>query len=419
MQKASFFIWDYTFYDDRVEIDRNFILTRKSVLYTDKIEMVVLETDIFLKRFNRCNLLLTFAGNIFTLFGLPISVAEAFCEQVGYPAHAEASILAEDDASPASIHEARRVTISNIDLLKKSLLQTKLRWYLLLVAALWTAVFVMGSRFISSDTAHAIASFVFRHMITAGTLVLSLGLPTVLIWIWAFTGGFLVEFLKYYGYTATRKGNILCFEYGLLIHRRVYISADRIAITEFRQTPVMRILGYGKLDVRAVGYNPYFLKSQPILPFIKASSLPSVLRTLLPEIERATHEPVRRSLRYDFISHKWLIPLLCLAVTPLLGYTWLIVAAISSIIVVFSILLEYQNTDFFEHDRMTVLSKGGFYRTAAWIYSDRIELISSSASRRKRRKGFVNLRVNVFGKRGTYALVRNIDVKNLAQSKQK
>lgn len=403
MQKASFFIWDYTFYDDRVEINRDFFLTRKSVIHIDKIEMVVLEDDPLLRHMGRCNLLLTFAGNIFTLLGLPREVAETFCEQIGYRHPAQA-------ASPSvSTDEIRQVTVSNLDLLKKSLLQTKLRWYLLIVAALWAAVFLMGSQLITSETAQSISSFVFRHMITAGTLVLSLGLPTAIIWLWAFTGGFLVEFLKYYRYTATRKGNILCFEYGLFIHRRVYITADRIAITEFVQIPVMRACGYGKLNVRAVGYNPYFLKSQPILPFVKAKELISVLEVLLPELEQSPHEPARRSLRYDFISRKWLVPLFCLIPMPVWGWGWLIVALLNAGIVSISILLEYKNTDFVLQNDMILLSKGGFYRTTAWIYPGRIELVSATASKRKKRKGFVNLRVKVFGKRGTFALVRNIE----------
>lgn len=402
MQKASFFIWDYTFSDDRVEISRNFFLTRESVIYIDKIEMAVLETDPILKHFGRCNLLLTFAGSVFTLIGLPIGLAEDFCRRAS--AHSDRS------ANGAALDaEFRQVALSNRDLLKKSLMQTKIRWYLLIVALLWAAVFLMGSRFISSETAHDIAEFVFRHSITAGTLVLSLGLPSAIIWFWAFTGGFLVEFLKYYRYTATRVGRTLCFEYGLILHRRVYIAADRVAIAEFRQPPTMRLFGYGKLDVRAVGYNPFFLKSQPILPFMKASALPETLEALLPEIEQARHTPVRRSLGYDFVSRKWLIFLLCLALAPFFGWAWLIVAAIMAVTVVCSILLEYQNTDFYRQGAMTVLSKGGFSRRAAWIYTDRIELISTSASRRKRQKGFVNLRVQVFGKRGTYALVRNID----------
>ncbi len=442
MLKASFFIWQYHFYEDRVEIFRDFVLTRTNVIYVDKIELVVFETDMIFKRFHRCNLLLTFAGNIFPLIGVPIDIAELFCDQVGHKlsVRSESFVPVVDDTSvtdnavvtdtadidagaddagvnsaeyvyalSSAVEEPKQIIISHLDLLKKSLLQTKLRWYLLLIAALWALMFLMGSELITSEEAHFISNFVFRHMITAGTLVLSLGLPTIIIWIWAFTGGFLMEYLKFYQYTATRKGNILRFEYGLLLHRRVYISVDRIAITEFRQTPIMRICGYGKLDVRAVGYNSFFLKSQPILPFVKAKKLPDILKMLLPEIQISDHKQCHRSLAYDFVSWKCLLPLFCAAIYFLLGYAWLIAAGVVLIIVIFSILLEYQNTDFLVQNDLTVLSTGGFYRTAAWIYTERVELIAISASRRKKQKGFVNVRLKVFGKRGNYALVRNIE----------
>lgn len=172
----------------------------------------------------------------------------------------------------------------------------------------------------------------------------------------------------------------------------------------------MRLFGYGKLEVRAVGYNHFFLKAQPILPFLKAKALPTVLSALFPEIDETPHERAIRSWKYDLITRKWLIPFFCLSLAPLMGWGWLISAAISALIVFLSVLLEYFNTDFVKQTQMIILSKGGFYRTTAWIYLDRIELISISASRRKKQKGFVNVRLKVFGKQGTYALVRNIDI---------
>lgn len=416
MLKTSFFIWEYRFYEDRVEIFRDFVLTRTNVIYADKIEMVVMETDIIFHNLGRCNLLLTFAGNIFTLIGVPVEVADAFCRQVTNRQNLRSGQVKRtapsdpNSPSPPLESKANRITISNTDLLKKSLLQTKLIWYIVIVVALWAAVILMGSNWITSELAHTISDFVFRHMITAGTLVLSLGLPSAIIWLWAFTGGFLVEFIKYYKYTATRIDHVLCFEYGLLIHRRVYLSTDRIAITGYSQTPIMRACGYGKLEVRAVGYNTVFLKSQPILPFLKVKQMPEALTLLLPEIDQTNHAPCRRSLGYDFVSWKCLLPVICLILSAILGYAWLIAAAVVLTLVICSILLEYQNTDFAVHGNLTVLSKGGFYRSTAWIYNERIELIALSGSRRKKRKGFTNVRLKVFGKSGNFALVRNIGV---------
>lgn len=397
LYSAAFFIWNYRFYEDHIEIDRNFILSRSTVISMDKIEMLMSETDPILSRFRRCNLMLTFAGNAFTLFGLPIGIADRLMARL----------------SDSETADGWAVRVPTKDLLKKSAMSNKLIWYFVLLAILWATVFLMGSDFIDSEKANALSDFVFRHLLVAGTLVLSLGLPTMLIWLWAFTGGFLMQFIKYYRYTAARRGDLLYFEYGLLLHRRIYLDARRITIVEFKQTPLMRIFGYGELRVRAVGHNPLFLKAKPILPFIKATKLADVMKLLFPAVKQKPLPPCRRSLFYDFFSWKYLLPLLCLGASPILGLPWLIAAAVTFLWVTASVGLEYRNAYFCLQDvggklPLVVLSKGGFYRTSAWIDMERVEMLAISGSRRKLKKGYANIRVRVFGKGGPYALVRNV-----------
>lgn len=400
LYRASFLIWTYLFYSDRIEILRNFIFSRSTVIYVDKIELLATETDPILSHFGRCNLVLTFAGNIFTLFGVPKDILQRFATRYGKG----------EDASSIAIR------LSNRDLLMKSILQNKLIWYILLNILIWAAVFLLGSDYIDARLTKELSDFVLRRLLVAGTLVLSLGLPTVIIWLWAFTGGFLTQFLKYYRYTATRRGDLLYFEYGLLIHRQVYLDSTRIAITEYRQSPLMQLFGYGKLNVRAIGYNPLFLRPKCVLPFVHTSRMPTVIQALFPFIDRQEHPPCKRSIRYDFITWKSLLPFLCLLLSIFFGYGWLIAAAIVAILVVCSILLEYRNTDLrVLPPRGMAISSGGFYRTTAWIDTPRIEMISLSGSRRKLRKGFANTRVRVFGKSGTYALIRNVGIDYLKE----
>lgn len=402
LYSAAFFIWHYRFYADRIEIDRNFILSRSTVISLDKIEMLTYETDPIFSLFRRCNLIVTFAGNVFTLFGIPIAIADRLTAQIS----------GSEDATRTAVR------ISNPDLLKKSAMSTKLIWYLLLLAILWAAVFLMGSELIDSQKANELSAFVFRHLIVAGTLILSLGLPTVLIWLWAFTGGFLLQIFKYYHYTAVRRGELLYFEYGLLIHRRVYLDARRITLVEFKQSPLMHIFGYGKLRVRAVGHNPLFLKSKLLLPIVKYEKLPEVLELLFPALPTDSTGDCRRSLFYDFISWKSLLPLICTALAIPFGPQWLIAALLAALLVIASILLEYRNTYFSLNNRtdghpLVSLSKGGFYRTAAWIDGDRVEMLAISGSRRKLRKGYANIRIRVFGKSGRYALIRNVEMNEI------
>ncbi len=396
---AAFLIWSYRFYNDRIEIDRNFILSRGTVISLDKIEMITSESDPIIARMGRCNLILTFAGNIFTLWGLPVEVADRLTAQL-------------TDSEEAEIGSVR---IPAKDLLKKSAMSTKLIRYVILLAVLWGAVFLMGSDLVDSRLAHAISDAVFRHLLVAGTLVLSLGLPTILIWLWAFTGGFLLQYLKYYRYTASRRGDLLYFEYGFFIHRRIYLDINRVTLVEYKQAPTMRLFGYGEVRIRAVGHNPLFLKSKLLLPIVKQERVPQIMEILFPTIPRSVHQPCRRSLLYDFISWKCLLPLLCIPLAVIFGWQWLVAAAAIALPVVISILLEYRNAHFSypeseQTPSLVILSKGGFSRTVAWIERERVEMLAISGSRRKLRRGYANVRVRVFGKSGTYALIRNVGV---------
>ncbi len=400
LYSAAFLFWRYRFYTDRIEVDRRFFFVRSTVISTDKIEMIASESDPILSHFGRCNLTLASAGNLFTLWGVPHAIADSLMEP---PAR-------RTDASDGTVR------IYAKDLLRRSALHTKLVRYLLLLAIIWGTVFLMGSDFIDSQKAHALSAFVFRHLLVAGTLVLSLGLPTVLLWLWAFTGGFLLQYLKYYRYTAERRGNLLYLSYGAIFRRRICLDLRRVTLVEFRQPPLMRIFGYGELRLRAVGYNFLFRKSKLILPLIREKDLPDGLSILFPEFFVRKIPRCRRSLLYDFISWKMLLPLLCGGLSFFWGWQWLIAAGALALWAAVSILLEYRNTSFAfsqsDRSRPTViLSKGGFYRTTAWIHQERVEMMAISGSRRKLRRGYANIRIRVFDKSGRYALVRNVDIR--------
>lgn len=396
---ASFFIWVYHFYGDRIEIWRNFFLTRKTVIYIDKIEMLMAENDPVFSLFGRCNLFLTFAGNVFMLFGIPKSTMERFAGQFAQT---------EDAGNTTSVR------ISNRSLLKKSILQTKWVWYLVINLIIWPILLIIGNYFIDTENIPTAVEFLMMRQPWIGALIVSLGIPTAFIWIWMFTGGFLNEFLKYYHYTANRRGDLLYFEHGFLIRRQVYLDTTRIAIVEFRQSAMMRVFGYGQLSIQAVGHNPLFFKSKLLMPFIHISKLPEAMSMLFPTVEYTSLPPCKCGLRYNFITWKWLIPLFCFLFSLLYSASYWILFGCSVLAVVISVILEYRQTGFWAipdapSHPLVILSRGGFRRTIAWIDARRIEMIAVSGSRRKLKKGYLNIRVHVFDKSGTYALVRNID----------
>lgn len=395
-EKASFFIWDYTFLDDRIIINRDFVFSRSNIIYTDKIEAVSTVTSIIMNAFGRCNIIITFAGNIFTLFGVPKIVADKFVAN-----------YSDDDG------HVDKIKLSTVDLMKKSLLQSHYEWYTVILLLLWAAVFLFSSPIFNESTARLISDFIFRHMLVAGTFVLSIGLPYTIILLWALTGGFLREYLKYYKFTVSAGKKIIYYESGLLVRRKMYIMRDRIAIVEYKQTPLMRIFGFGKLYVRAVGYNPVFVKSKPILPLLRESDMLSFTKLLLPDMNMSHRAPRRRSFHYYLFTTKMIIPIVSLVLGVIFGKSWFVIAAISLMIVIASCFLEYKNSYFESNSERTVLSKGGFFRTAACISTDKIELIAKSGSRLKLSRGYTNVVVHVFGKRGCYAFVKNIDLRQL------
>lgn len=395
-EKASFFIWDYTFLDDRILIRRDFIYTRSNIIYTDKIEAVSTVSSFVMNMLGRCNLVITFAGNIFTLFGVPKKVADKFV-----------AVYSEDDG------QIDKIKLSTLDLMKKSLLQSHYEWYFVILLLSWVAVILFQSPFFTESTAELISDFVLRHMLVAGTFVLSIGLPYFIILLWALTGGFLREFFKYYNFTVCAGERILSYERGLIVRRKMYIIRDRVAIVEYKQTPLMRIFKYGKLYVRAVGYNPIFAKSKPILPLLRESDMLEYTKKLFPDMNMSHRAPRRRSFHYYLFTWKMLVPIASLIAAPILGKSWYVIAGISLVIVIASCFLEYSNSYFESNDKRTVLSKGGFFRTAACVSTDKIELIAKSGSRMKQARGFTNVIVHVFGKRRCYARVKNIDLRQL------
>lgn len=396
-QKSSFFIWDYTFLDDRILIKRNLFLTRSNIIYTDKIEAVSTVTSFIMRAFGRCNIVLTFAGNVFTLLGVPVATAEEFIKK-----------YTDDDSD--TVQSAK---LNSLDLFKKSLLQSHYEWYIVILLLSWSAVFLFSAPWFTETTARKISDFVFRHVIFAGTFVLSFGLPYAIIFIWAITGGFLRELFKYYGFRASSGNNSISYESGLLIRRKTYIVRDRIAIIEYKQTPILRIFGYGKLYVRAVGYNPIFFKPKPIFPLLREKDMMKCAQMLMPEMNMSHRPPRNRSFYHYLFTIKMLIPPLCIIPAPFFGYGWLIVSAAALITVIASCYLEYKNTYFESGKKITVLSKGGFYRTASCIATNRIELIAKTGSKMKLAHGFTNVSVHVFGKSGSYAYVKNIDIRQL------
>lgn len=393
MTETSFLVWKYRFYEDKIEIIRNFFFEKCMSVSTGRIECASINSNIILSAFRRCNITVISSGNAFTLFGIPKSFAEKLCEDF-----------------TKSGNEQTKIRVTNRDLIKRSLLRTRLIWYFILLIALWAAAILFGSMYITPEIAEQIRDYAFKSMLVFGAVVMSLALPHALLWLWALTGGVLAQFIKYYKYTATRTKDAICFEYGILIQRKIIIPVDRIAIVEYSRSPLMQLFRCGELRIYAVGYNAFFMKSDTILPFVSSHDREKMISALLPEFDIAPHETGKRTLRYFLLHWTMFIPLIPLAVSIFLGYWWIIAAAVLEIIIVINALLLYKNSQMIYTKDITFISNGGYFHKNALIRNSMMESVSSYGTTAKKRHGFVNFSVKVFGKQGRSIRVRNIAV---------
>lgn len=391
MNKASFLVWKYRFYPDRVDIVRNFFFEKCTSVSTLNVECAAITSNILLMPFKRCNLTIITPSNNYTLLGIPTDYARSLCERF-----------------TDSGNEEKRFQITTRDLLKKSVLQSRMKWYFLILAALWATVLIFGGKYISAETANALSHLAFRRSVLFGTFVMSLALPQVIIWIWALTGGVLYEFIRYYRYTATRTRDVICFEYGIITYRKVYIPVKRIAVCEYIQSPLMQICRCGRVSIFAVGYNSYFMKSDTILPFVTTSRASVITRELLPEFEVKYEKESKAPFRFFLIYWTSLIPIIFLILSFFYGYGWAILALITSVILLADYSVHRSNSRLICQNGITYASRGGFFHKVTLIRNERLESCSSYGSVMKKRKGYVNFSFRVFGRRHKAIRVRNI-----------
>ena len=393
MTKASFLIWTYKFYDDRVEMIRNFYFTKKKTIETYNIESVTLISGFILLILRRTNLVIFTHGNVFILFGVPTKAANELCSNY-----------------TDSGEEKTKIRLSNSDLIKTSLLKSRIKWYFILLAVMWTIVIIFGGRYLTEEQAIMISEFAFKQVMILGAFVMSLTLPHFILWIWALTGGIITVFIKYFNYSATRYDDVLCFEYGLIFHRKVFIPTKRITVVEYIQSPLMQFFQAGKIKIHSVGYNAHFIRSDTLLPFVTEQKKSKIIYTLLPEFELGKELKPNNSLLYLFLYFTNFIMFIPLVASFFFGYGWTIVALL---LVLANIgecfLLHYHNT-LLRSERITYISRGGYNRSSSFIRNDMIESVTLGGSKHKLKKGFANLSIKVFGKKNFAIRVRSIDI---------
>ena len=392
MTESSFLIWSYSFFDDRIEMIRNFYFTKKRIIETYNIESVILFSGLIMRILRRTNLMIFTHGNIFILYGVPENAANELCGNY-----------------TGSGEQKTKIRLSRGDLIKTSLLKSRIKRYYALLAVMWAVVIIFGGRYLSEEQLDKISQFAFRQVMILGAFVMSLALPHFILWLWALTGGMLTSFIKYFNYSATRYDDVLCFEYGLIFHKKVFIPVKRITVVEYIQSPLMQLFRAGKLKIHAVGYNAYFIYADTLLPFVTEQKKSSTIYTLLPEFEIGKELKPNNSLLYQFLSFTNFLPLIPLVISFFFGYGWTIVALILVLASIGECLLMHDHNTLLHSERTAYVSYGGYYRKSSFIRNDMIESVTVIGSKHKLGKGFASFSIKVFGKKNFSIRVRSVD----------
>lgn len=153
---------------------------------------------------------------------------------------------------------------------------------------------------------------------------IAFGLPPVAAYIaYAILGCWLVSFvrnlLQHMRFTASRRGDLLDVQSGLLTRRRFSITVTRINSLTIRQSLITKLLGLFSVFVYCTGYGKAKDEMSVLMPAGAAKDLHANLAMLLPEIQRA---PRRIKPKLVNLS-RFLIPpgtlILCVAAAGLVG----------------------------------------------------------------------------------------------------
>ena len=356
------------------------------------IESVTLFSGLIMRLLHRTNLTIFTHGNIFTLFGVPAKAANELCSSY-----------------TGSGEQKAKIRLSRGDLIKTSLLKSRIKWYFVLLAVMWAIVIIFGGRYLSEEQLQTISQFAFKQVMILGAFVMSLTLPHFILWSWALTGGVLMAFIKYYNYSATRYDDVLCFEYGLIFHRKVFLPVKRITVVEYIQSPLLQFFQAGKIKLYAVGYNVYFIYAGTLLPFVTEQKKLKTIYTLLPEFKIEKELKPNNSLLYQFLSFTNLLPLIPLVISFFFGYGWTIVALILVLASIGECFLLHDHNTLLHSDRITYVSHGGYNRKSSFIRNDMIESVTVVGSKRKLKRGFASFSIKVFGKKNLSIRAGSVD----------
>ncbi len=220
----------------------------------------------------------------------------------------------------------------------------------------------------------------------------------------------------YYGFTLKSEGNKLLINYGLLKKRSFTLPRHKVCGINIQQSMLMRMFGYYRLDVYAMGYGETVGEDavQTIFyPFGKRDDVYAVAKKFFPEFDIPSEftKPQKRAFRYFFFNFWFIAFIIGIIVAVIFQNPYVIAAcAMLEAITVGYIVMAYKTTAMHISDETVTFVRGGYAKNMTIVPTSKIESIEKLTTRLKQKKGICHIRLSFFAPTG----VATMKVKNMA-----
>lgn len=234
----------------------------------------------------------------------------------------------------------------------------------------------------------------------------------------------LLSVIRYYGFCVTDRGDSIFIEYGLLTRKTHTLIKEKVSGISYSQPLLMRMFGWGILEIFAVGYGDGLEGDQTetsmFYPVLPKAGLDGFVQDFLPEVKgRAVPAGAPpRALPYFFLCLRFFFALAAFAAS---WFPWTQSAGLRICIVaggfIFlaaaagSVVLEYKNSAMAGDEKVIVLTGGSYTKTEVRLKTEKVEFAEERAGMRKRmKKGIISVRLGVLAPLGSgIHKVRNLE----------
>jgi putative membrane protein len=238
-----------------------------------------------------------------------------------------------------------------------------------------------------------------------GTRLLLLLGPAValvaLVGFWLLSG--LLQILRYYGFTLTRRGDELRYERGLLQRYTGTVPLSKVQTVTLQENVLARALGYASIVIQTAGYAPGNGDSQveSAVPIAKRDRAVALAREVEPFGEVSFTRPPRRA-RSRYVARYALVVLgltglfwAAETVTGLFTFWYAPLAGLLAVPV--AAHLKWKHLGYHVDDDYVVTRRGFWRRKTIVVPSDRVQTVFSSQTIFQRRRHLGTVTVDTAG----------------------